>query len=267
MNAKPHKSAPTAQEQAESRKDQPLLEVCNLHKSFGDLQVLRGLDCRVYPGEVLAIIGPSGSGKSSFLRCLNRLDQAEKGAVYFRGQDVLKAREKELNQLRQHMGMVFQHFNLFPHLSVVENLCLAPQELRLMGAQEAREEAMKQLRAVGLEAKAEAYPKQLSGGQKQRVAIARALMLQPDLLLFDEPTSALDPEMVQEVLNVMQGLAQEGMTMLVVTHEMHFARQVASRVLFMDEGLIVEEGTPEQIFTQPRQERTRAFLSRLSPRT
>ena len=237
-----------------------MITVKNLSKSFGDLEVLKQIDYHVERGECVVVIGPSGSGKSTFLRCLNRLEEPTGGEIIFDGQNILD-KKSDINKIRQKLGMVFQHFNLFPHLTVKENITLAPTKLGLMSASEADKTAMELLERVGLSEKADVYPVQLSGGQKQRVAIARSLAMKPKAMLFDEPTSALDPEMVGEVLDVMRSLAREGMTMIIVTHEMGFAREVADRVIFMSDGVITEEGTPEQIFDTPQQERTRAFLN------
>ena len=239
-----------------------MITVNHLHKSFGDHDVLVDINEHIAPGEKVVIIGPSGSGKSTFLRCMNLLEQPTSGQIIFDGVDITQ-KGVNINQIRQQMGMVFQHFNLFPHLSIMENLTLAPIELKLMSREQAKEEALRLLRLVNLSEKADAYPGQLSGGQKQRIAIVRSLALKPKMMLFDEPTSALDPEMVGEVLGVMKNLAKEGMTMAVVTHEMGFAREVATRVLFMDEGNIMEQGTPEQIFNHPQNERTKEFLSKV----
>ena len=226
------------------------------------MHALKGVDADIYKGEAVVIIGPSGSGKSTFLRCLNLLDRPTGGQVIFEGTDITSPKVN-INLHRMRMGMVFQHFNLFPHMTILKNLTLAPVKLKGIGKEEAEAEALKLLDRVGLKARADAYPNQLSGGQKQRVAIVRALAMHPDVMLFDEPTSALDPEMVGEVLEVMRDLAKTGMTMAVVTHEMGFAREVASRVLFMDEGRIVEEGKPGEIFQNPRNERTKLFLSKV----
>ena len=239
-----------------------MITVKNLHKSFTDLDVLKGIDEHITPGEVVVVIGPSGSGKSTFLRCLNRLEEPTEGEIYIDG-ELFTTKDVDVNKVRQKMGMVFQHFNLFPHLTIEENITLAPVLLKKMTKQEAHDKAMELLDMVGLQDKAAAYPIQLSGGQKQRVAIARALAMNPEIMLFDEPTSALDPEMVGEVLDVMKDLARKGMTMVIVTHEMGFAREVASRVLFMDGGVIVESGTPEEIFTNPKSDRTKEFLSKV----
>ena len=239
-----------------------VIRVEGLTKNFGPLQVLRGIDCSVKSKEVVCVIGPSGSGKSTFLRCLNGLEEASGGRVLVRGISV-HDNHTDVDALRSEIGMVFQRFNLFPHMTVLDNITLAPTKVRGVALETAREQARTLLIKVGLLDKIDAYPNQLSGGQQQRVAIARALAMQPAIMLFDEPTSALDPEMVGEVLSVMQTLAEEGMTMMVVSHEMGFARRVANRVLFMDEGVLVEEGTPEDIFDRPREERTRRFLSNI----
>ena len=232
-----------------------MISVKNLCKSFGDHQVLRDINEHITPGEKVVIIGPSGSGKSTFLRCMNLLERPTSGQVIFDGIDITDPKT-DINKVRQHMGMVFQHFNLFPHKTIMENITLAPTRLKLMKADEAKEEALRLLRLVNLEEKADAYPGQLSGGQKQRIAIVRSLAMKPKMMLFDEPTSALDPEMVGEVLEVMKKLADDGMTMAVVTHEMGFAREVGTRVMFMDEGIILEQGTPEEIFSNPQEART-----------
>jgi polar amino acid transport system ATP-binding protein len=239
--------------------DDILIEVKNLKISFGDLHVIKDLTTTIKRGEKIVVIGPSGSGKSTFLRCLNRLETPDGGTILFEGNDMTNP-QTNLDACRQKMGMVFQHFNLFPHLTVMENITLAPVQLGLKTPEEAREEAMKLLERIGLPEKADVYPSTLSGGQKQRIAIVRSLAMHPDVMLFDEPTSALDPEMVGEVLEVMKDLAREGMTMVVVTHEMGFAREVADRVMFMDGGYIAEEGTPEQIFQNPQCDRLRQFL-------
>jgi len=238
------------------------IRVSGLTKQFGRLAVLRGIDCEVRRSEVVCVIGPSGSGKSTFLRCLNGLEEATGGQVHVGGVSVHDP-ATDLDRLRAEIGMVFQRFNLFPHRTVLENITLAPRKVRRLESAQARERATSLLGKVGLLDKIDAYPNQLSGGQQQRVAIARALAMQPSVMLFDEPTSALDPEMVGEVLAVMRALAGEGMTMVVVTHEMGFAREVADRVLFMDEGMLVEEGAPAQLFEAPRHERTRRFLSKM----
>ncbi len=240
-----------------------MIEVKNLEKSFGELHILKGITTTIEKGEKVVIIGPSGSGKSTFLRCLNRLETPSSGSILFEGQDLTKISEKQLYAVREKMGMVFQHFHLFPHLTIRRNITLAPVKLGLMSQKEADEKATELLKKVGLSDKAEQYPNQLSGGQKQRIAIARSLAMNPDVILFDEPTSALDPEMVGEVLELMRELAQEGMTMVVVTHEMGFAREVASRVMFMDEGRIMEENSPEEFFTNPQNPRLQEFLSKV----
>ena len=239
-----------------------MIDVKNLHKYFGSLEVLKGIDCHIDKGECVCVIGPSGSGKSTFLRCLNLLETPTKGDIVI---DDMHLTEKDfdVDAMRKRVGMVFQHFNLFPHLTILENVTLAPIRHKMMTEEQAKEKAMELLNRVGVGDKADNYPAQLSGGQKQRVEIARSLALSPEVMLFDEPTSALDPEMVGEVLEVMKQLAQEGMTMVVVTHEMGFAREVANRVFFMDGGGILEEGTPEQIFDHPQEERTKAFLSKV----
>ncbi|PRY82713.1 amino acid ABC transporter ATP-binding protein [Alkalibacterium olivapovliticus] len=233
-----------------------------LRKSFGELEVLKGLDLEVKEGEVVVIIGPSGSGKSTFLRCMNLLEEVSDGRVIVDDFDLTDPKQ-DINKIRQNVGMVFQQFNLFPHLSVMDNITMAPKQLKDLSGEDARTLAMRLLDSVGMSDKADAYPSSLSGGQKQRVAIARALAMEPDIMLFDEPTSALDPEMVGEVLAVMKKLAEDGMTMVVVTHEMGFAREMADRVIFMDEGNIVEEGRPEQLFGNPQNERTRDFLDKI----
>ena len=238
------------------------ISVKKLQKSFGDLEVLKDINIEIREGEGVCMIGPSGSGKSTFLRCLNRLERITAGDVVVDGHPISDP-NTNINKVRENIGMVFQHFNLFPHLTVRENITLAPTELKLLNKADADKKAMELLNRVGLADKADAYPGQLSGGQKQRVAIARSLAMNPDVMLFDEPTSALDPEMVGEVLEVMKQLAADGMTMVVVTHEMGFAREVADRVIFMDEGYIVEEGTPEEVFGNPREERTRSFLNKV----
>ena len=238
------------------------ISVKNLKKNFGSLEVLRHISVDVAEGEVVFLIGPSGSGKSTFLRCLNRLETITAGEVVVDGHPISDS-NVNINKVRENIGMVFQHFNLFPHLTVQDNITLAPVELKKMDKESAAKKAIELLERVGLADKAKTYPGQLSGGQKQRVAIARALAMNPDIMLFDEPTSALDPEMVGEVLEVMKQLAADGMTMVVVTHEMGFAREVADRVIFMDEGLIVEEGTPEEIFGNPKEERTIGFLNKV----
>lgn len=239
-----------------------MIEVHDLHKHFGDLKVLKGIYTKVEPSEVVCVIGPSGSGKSTFLRCLNLLEIPTTGRISIEG-EVVTDPSVDINKIREEVGMVFQRFNLFPHMSALKNVALAPIRVRGLSEDEANERAMNLLQKVGLVDKADVRPGALSGGQQQRVAIARALAMQPKVMLFDEPTSALDPEMVGEVLNVMKDLAKEGMTMVVVTHEMGFAREVADRVLFMDEGVIVEEGTPEDIFSNAKNERTKSFLSKV----
>ncbi|MBR6476146.1 MAG: amino acid ABC transporter ATP-binding protein [Lachnospiraceae bacterium] len=240
-----------------------MIEVKGLKKAFGKNEVLSGIDTVINKGEKVVVIGPSGSGKSTFLRCLNRLETPTEGSVIFEGVDITHVSEKELNKIREKMGMVFQHFYLFPHLTIRKNLTLAPVKLKLMTKEEADKRADELLKKVGLFDKADSYPDMLSGGQKQRIAIARALVMRPDVMLFDEPTSALDPEMVGEVLALMKQLAEEGMTMVVVTHEMGFAREVASRVMFIDEGVIAEEGTPEEFFGNPKSPRLKEFLSKV----
>ena len=236
------------------------VKVTNLHKYFGDLKVLKGIDMEVQEGEVVCLIGPSGSGKSTFLRCLNRLEQSTDGTIVVDGYEI-SDKHLNINKVRENIGMVFQQFNLFPHLTVKKNIMLAPMDRGKLNKKEAEKKAMYLLSRVGLSDKADAYPRQLSGGQQQRVAIARALAMQPDIMLFDEPTSALDPEMVGEVLQVMKELAASGMTMVVVTHEMGFARDVADRVVFMSDGVIVEQGPPAEIFTNPKEQRTKDFLN------
>lgn len=239
-----------------------LLKIQDLHKSFGDHEVLKGINLEIKKGEVVVIIGASGSGKSTFLRTLNLLEVPSSGKIIFEGSE-LCVQKSDVNKHRQKMGMVFQHFNLFEHLSVLENLCIAPIKLLKKSKEQAKKEAMELLNQVGLADKISAYPSSLSGGQKQRIAIVRALAMSPDVMLFDEPTSALDPEMVAEVLNVMKNLARSGMTMVVVTHEMGFAREVASRVLFFDKGIIAEDASPNEIFSNPKNSRLKEFLSRI----
>ena len=239
-----------------------MIKVKNLHKSFGKINVLEGIDEHISRGEVVVIIGPSGSGKSTFLRCLNLLETPTKGDIYI-NDELINSPRANVNKIRQKMGMVFQQFNLFPHLTVMENITLAPTKLKKMTKQDAIKKGEVLLKRVGLLDKADSYPSQLSGGQKQRVAIARALAMQPEIMLFDEPTSALDPEMVGEVLDVMKDLAKSGMTMVVVTHEMGFAKEVGTRVLFMDQGIVMEEGSPEDIFSNPQNERTKNFLGKV----
>lgn len=239
-----------------------MIKVKELNKNFGKLHVLKGIDIEIKKGEVVVVIGPSGSGKSTFLRCLNLLEEPSGGEIVFEDISITE-KGTDINKLRQKMGMVFQQFNLFPNMTVLDNITLAPKKLKGMSKGEAEAVAYKLLKRIGLEDKAKSYPAQLSGGQKQRIAIARALAMSPDVMLFDEPTSALDPEMVGEVLDVMKELASEGMTMIVVTHEMGFAREVGDRVIFMDEGKIMEEGTPEEIFTNPKEARTQDFLRKV----
>ncbi|MFC3689974.1 amino acid ABC transporter ATP-binding protein [Aquipuribacter hungaricus] len=239
-----------------------VVTVQGLHKSFGPVEVLKGIDLQVVRGEVVCVIGPSGSGKSTVLRCLNLLEQPSSGTVHLLGTDVTDP-DCDIDRVRRRVGMVFQQFNLFPHLSVLRNCTIAQQKVLGRGREESEQVARRNLQRVGLSDKVDAFPLQLSGGQQQRVAIARALSMDPDLMLFDEPTSALDPELVGDVLSVMRGLAEDGMTMIVVTHEMAFAREVADRVVFMDAGLVVEEGTPSQVIGAPREERTRVFLQRV----
>ena len=242
--------------------DNVKIRVENLKKDFGSLKVLQDVSAEICEGEVVVVIGPSGSGKSTFLRCLNMLEEVTDGRIVIDGQD-LTDKKTNINRLREKVGMVFQHFNLFNNMNVLRNLMLAPVDLKKCSKEEAKERAMKMLERVGLQDKANAFPRQLSGGQKQRAAIARSLCMKPDIMLFDEPTSALDPEMVGEVLDVMKELAREGMTMVVVTHEMGFAREVANRVLFMADGFILEEGTPDEIFRNPRNPRTQDFLNKV----
>ena len=238
------------------------INVMNLKKSFGSNEVLKGIDLEVAEGEVVCIIGPSGSGKSTLLRCLNKLEEITDGHVLIDGQDITE-KTTDINKVREEIGMVFQHFNLFPHLSVMDNITLAPVELKRENKETAKARALELLETVGLSEKADAFPSSLSGGQKQRVAIARALAMNPEIMLFDEPTSALDPEMVGDVLEVMKKLAKQGMTMVVVTHEMGFAREVGHRVIFMDGGYIVEEGTPTEVFGNPQNPRTQDFLNKV----
>ncbi len=241
---------------------EPIIRVCELKKSFGDLQVLRGINTEVDRGEVVVVIGPSGSGKSTFLRCLNLLETPTAGSIYVDGAEITDPK-CDINLHRQKMGMVFQHFNLFNNMTILRNMTLAPMTLLKKSREDAEAQALALLRRVGLEDKANAYPSQLSGGQKQRIAIVRALCMDPEVMLFDEPTSALDPEMVGEVLDVMKELARDGMTMVVVTHEMGFAREVGSRVLFMEEGVIMEENEPQEFFANPKSERLKSFLSKV----
>lgn len=239
-----------------------MLVVKNLKKNFGENQVLKGIDEHIKQGEVVCVIGPSGSGKSTFLRCLNLLEEPISGEIYLDGEQI-NAEKTDINKVRQKLGMVFQNFNLFPHKTVMENIILAPVNVLGKTAEESEKTGLELLKRVGLEDKKDAYPSSLSGGQKQRVAIARALAMNPEAMLFDEPTSALDPEMVGDVLEVMRDLAKKGMTMIIVTHEMGFAREVADRVIFMDEGYLIEEGSPENIFDNPKEERVREFLEKV----
>ena len=244
-----------------NEKREPLIQVQNLGKSFGNIEVLKDITVDIYKGDVVFVVGPSGSGKSTFLRCLNRLEEPTKGHIYFEGTDITDPKT-DIDKHRQKMGMVFQQFNLFPHMDIMKNLTLAPMKLQGKSQQEAEAEAMRLLERVGLADRAHAYPSQLSGGQKQRIAIVRALCMKPDVMLFDEPTSALDPELTGEVLKVIRGLADRHTTMVIVTHEMKFARDVSDKVLFLDQGTIAEYGTPEQVFEHPKEERTRQFLER-----
>ncbi|MBQ6450550.1 MAG: amino acid ABC transporter ATP-binding protein [Solobacterium sp.] len=240
----------------------PIIEVTDLHKNFGELKVLKGINEKIYKGEVVSIIGPSGGGKSTFLRCLNMLEIPDGGHVYFEGEE-LNAKSTDLDQHRQKIGMVFQLFNVFPHLTVMDNITITPILEKKIPKEQAEKEAMELLKTVGLEDKANEYPRKLSGGQKQRLAIVRAMAMKPDVMLFDEPTSALDPEMVKGVLEVIQNLAESGMTCVIVTHEMGFAKKISDRVLFIDDGIIAEEGTPEEIFDHPKNSRTQEFLSQV----
>lgn len=242
--------------------DKPLIQVQNLTKSFGEFKALKNISQNIYPGEVVFVVGPSGSGKSTFLRCLNRLEEPTEGHIFFDGADILD-KKTNIDKHRQKMGMVFQHFNLFPHLTIKKNITLAPVKLKIMSQDEADKKAMELLERVGLPDKADSYPAMLSGGQKQRVAIARALAMNPEVMLFDEPTSALDPEMVGEVLEIMGELAKAGMTMVVVTHEMGFAKEVATRILFMADGEIKEENNPKDFFENPQHPRLQDFLSKV----
>ena len=242
-----------------------MLKTNNLHKNFGKLEVLKGITTEIHQGEVVAIIGASGSGKSTFLRCLNLLEEPTSGEVFFKNQNLTTKDDKNfnINKVREHIGMVFQHFNLFPNMTVLENITLAPIQVKGKSKEEAEAKAVELLEKVGLLDKKNVYPHTLSGGQKQRVAIARALAMEPDVMLFDEPTSALDPEMVKEVLLVIKDLAKSGMTIVIVTHEMGFAKEVATRVMFIDEGIVLEEGTPSEVFNNPKQARTKEFLDKV----
>ncbi len=239
-----------------------MIKIDNLHKNFGDLHVLKGIDLQIDKGEIIAIVGPSGSGKSTVLRCMNLLEEPTQGKIIFEEKDITD-KKVNIDEIRQNIGMVFQNFNLFPHMSVLENIILAPIKIKKMSKEDANKKAETLLNRVGLLDKKDAYPSQLSGGQKQRIAIARALAMEPKMMLFDEPTSALDPEMVKEVLDVIKELATEGMTMAIVTHEMGFAKEVADRVIFVDNGKIVEDDTPESVFNNPTSERTREFLAKV----
>lgn len=239
-----------------------MIKIKNLYKSYGKLEVLKDISVDINKGEVIAVIGPSGSGKSTFLRCLNKLEEPTKGSIFIQGKDLMDDKT-DINKIRENVGMVFQHFNLFPHKTVLENLTLAPMKIKNMNKEEIEKKAYYLLDKVGLKDKANSYPNQLSGGQKQRIAIARALAMDPSVILFDEPTSALDPEMIKEVLDVMRALALEGMTMIVVTHEMGFAKSVADRVFFMDQGTILEDSSPDIIFNNPTHERTKEFLNKV----
>lgn len=242
-----------------------MLKTIDLHKTYGHLEVLKGITTEIKTGEVVAIIGPSGSGKSTFLRCLNLMEEPTKGEVIFKDQNLTTKEDKnfDINKIREHIGMVFQHFNLFPHMTVLDNITLAPMKVKGMSKEEAEKKAIDLLTRVGLADKKDVYPNKLSGGQKQRVAIARALAMDPEVMLFDEPTSALDPEMVKEVLNVIKKLAESGMTTVIVTHEMGFAKEIATRVLFVDHGVILEEGTPDEVFNHPKHQRTQEFLDKV----
>jgi ABC-type polar amino acid transport system ATPase subunit len=239
-----------------------VIKIKDLHKSYNKLHVLKGIDTTIEKGNIIAIIGPSGSGKSTFLRCINRLEEPTRGHIYIANEDILSD-NVDINKIRQKVGMVFQHFNLFPHKTVLENITMAPMKLKNLSKEEAEKKAYSLLEKVGLKDKALVYPNQLSGGQKQRIAIARALAMEPEVMLFDEPTSALDPEMIKEVLDVMRDLAHEGMTMLIVTHELGFAKNVANRIFFMDQGNILEDTTPEELFNNPKHDRTKEFLNKV----
>lgn len=239
-----------------------MINITNLHKNFGDLEVLKNISTEIKKGEIISIIGPSGSGKSTFLRCINKLEEPSSGHIYIDGMDLMD-KNTDINKIRERVGMVFQHFNLFPHMTVLDNLTLSPIMVKKESKEEAEKYALSLLEKVGLSDKASSYPSQLSGGQKQRIAIARALAMKPDVILFDEPTSALDPEMIKEVLDVMRDLAKEGMTMLIVTHEMGFARNVANRILFMDNGEIIEDCSPKDFFENPTNERIKDFLNKV----
>ena len=246
----------------DERREKPLIQVQNLGKSFGNVQVLKDISLDIYEGDVVFVVGPSGSGKSTFLRCLNRLEEPTEGKIFFEGEDIVD-RRADIDRHRQRMGMVFQTFNLFPHMTILDNMTLAPIKVKGVSKAEAEAKALELLDRVGLRDRADAYPIQLSGGQKQRVAIVRALAMEPEVMLFDEPTSALDPEMVGEVLDVMRELAEEGMTMVVVTHEMGFAREVGNRVLFMADGKLLEQGDPKELFDHPQNPRLQDFLSKV----
>lgn len=239
-----------------------MIQIKDLYKNFGELEVLRGIDDQVEKGEVVVIIGPSGSGKSTYLRCINKMEELTKGEIIINGKNIYD-KDVNINEIRQKVGMVFQHFNLFPHMTILENITLAPIKIKKLSKEEAEKKAYTLLERVGLVDKANEYPSKLSGGQKQRIAIARALAMEPQVMLFDEPTSALDPEMVKEVLEVIKDLVKDGMTMLVVTHEMGFAKEVGTRLLFMDQGKILEQGNPKEVFENPKEERTKVFFSKV----